>query len=146
VRGQELNPPYRQDARLRAGLRAFAKAQRAIQAEDIRVARSTGVLALRAARSAFGNDLTMAVQSKINLLWRTPLLALGFQRSAISERENLGGRSRLPAPFFQGRASPAPAAGRGTVCRPLMIANPAWRVHCRGEGRASPTPTRTGLC
>jgi precorrin-4 methylase len=68
VRGQELNPPYRQDARRRAGLRAFAKAHRAIQAEEIRVARSTGVPALRAARSAFGNDLTMAVQSKINLL------------------------------------------------------------------------------
>jgi hypothetical protein len=89
-----------QNVNLRAGLRAFAKAHRAIQTQGKRVARSNGVPALGAARSAFGNDLTTVVQDRIDLLWRTPLLALSFQWSAISEWKYLGGCSQLPALFF----------------------------------------------
>jgi len=99
-----------QDVDPRAGLRAFAKVHRAIQAKEIRLARSNGAPALGIARPAFGNDLTTAVQDRINLLWRTPLLALSFQRSTISERKYLGTPSRLPGLFFQGRASPAPTS------------------------------------
>jgi len=59
-----------QDVCRRAGLRAVVKADGAIQAEEIRIAGSGRVKALDAVCPASGNDLTMAVQNKINLLGR----------------------------------------------------------------------------